>query len=145
MDKSSHFISLEQLEFKNTYCNNREGIHQSYWLSFLNCSYQMDLEIPPADIAKLMRFIKSKGIPCEYSPYGSFDNLELIIKYPQDISINTDSSMDFWVNNHQVVLESTQFPGSLAGVRIANMVDSSPTGYTPMLIIYFEPSYYRED
>jgi hypothetical protein len=51
---------------------------------------EMESELPPADIAKLIRYIESEGIPCDYTPYGSFDYLTLTIVRVDCINIGID-------------------------------------------------------
>jgi hypothetical protein len=92
-------------------------------------------DTPPDDIAKLIQYIESQGIPCEYTPCGSFEYLELIIKDVQEFSVDMDSEISIWVNDHNVELDRSQYPISLSSVRIHGNV----------LTFHFEPSYYRDD
>ena len=91
-------------------------------------------DTPPDDIAKLIQYIESEGIPCEYNPYGNFDYLEVIIKNIDEIYVDTDSEISIWANNHYVELDRQQYPISLSGFRIHGNV----------LTLQFEPSYYKE-
>jgi hypothetical protein len=101
-------------------------------------------EIPPADIAKLIKYIESQGVKCEYTPYGSFDWLELIIEDEDEIEVDTDSEISFWVGNQYAELDCSQLPKSFAGIRMANMlVWSANPGHVRMLKFHFEPSYYE--
>jgi hypothetical protein len=90
---------------------------------------------PPVDIAKLIQYIESEGIQCEYNPYGSFDYIEVSIKDVDEICVDMDAEIHIWSKDaYYVELDRSRYPISLSCIRNNKYC----------LRFQFEPSYYQD-
>jgi hypothetical protein len=94
-------------------------------------------EVPPADIIGLIQYLESKGIPCEYSPYGSFDYHYVDIHDVDSISISTMDeyhSLQFWIQDEKYEIDETTFPESVSSVQLYP---------NHILRLFVDPKYYE--